>query len=166
MCAGVEVHTYTVIYELIDEVRAAMEGELGYTEERVALGEAAVRAVFGSGSRKVAGCMVTEGLLKRDAVAEVNALASLLPCVIIAVGVHGDELRCACGDEPLSGSEGRPAGACMVGCADAHAAASWPSQNACVCNGANGRRAFACTCCGPQHLRKATLTGNQAPSCL
>lgn len=70
--AGVEVHTYTVIYELIDEVRAAMEGELGYTEERVALGEAAVRAVFGSGSRKVAGCMVTEGLLKRDAVAEVK----------------------------------------------------------------------------------------------
>lgn len=63
---------FSVIYELIDKVRAAMEGELEPLEERTALGEATVRAVFGSGSRRVAGCMVTEGVLKRDGVAQVR----------------------------------------------------------------------------------------------
>ncbi|KAK9804511.1 hypothetical protein WJX73_001629 [Symbiochloris irregularis] len=69
--AGVEVLQFSVIYELIDRIRAAMEGQLDPFEERIALGEATVRAVFGSGSRRVAGCMVTEGSLKRDGVAQV-----------------------------------------------------------------------------------------------
>ena len=71
------MRSYTVIYELIDEVRAAMEGELGSVEERLPLGEASVRAVFGSGSRRVAGCMVAEGVLKHNAIAQVGAFALL-----------------------------------------------------------------------------------------
>ena len=42
-----------------------MVGRLGAGEERTPLGEAEVRAVFGSGSKKVAGCMVTDGMLKK-----------------------------------------------------------------------------------------------------
>ena len=65
MSAGVAIKTYNVIYELIDDIRDLMEGKLGAVEERTPLGEAEVRAVFGTGSKKVAGCMVTEGLLRK-----------------------------------------------------------------------------------------------------
>ncbi|GAB4849243.1 Translation initiation factor IF-2, chloroplastic [Ancistrocladus abbreviatus] len=58
---GVEIRLYRVIYELIDEVRNAMEGLLEPVEEQVAIGAAEVRATFSSGSGRVAGCMVTEG---------------------------------------------------------------------------------------------------------
>eukprot|EP00850_Spirogloea_muscicola_P004174 SM000017S02914 [mRNA] locus=s17:1098991:1103137:+ [translate_table: standard] len=61
----VEVRTYKVIYDLLDDMRKAMEGLLAPVEERVPVGQADVRAVFGSGSSKVAGCMVTEGKLAK-----------------------------------------------------------------------------------------------------
>ena len=67
-----DMRSYRVIYDLVDEVRALMEGKLAPTEERSELGEAEVRAVFGSGSRVVAGCMVTEGAVRRDALAVVR----------------------------------------------------------------------------------------------
>jgi translation initiation factor IF-2 len=38
-----------VIYDLIDDVKAAMEGKLRSIEERVPLGKAEVKAIFGSG---------------------------------------------------------------------------------------------------------------------
>ncbi|EPS69459.1 hypothetical protein M569_05307, partial [Genlisea aurea] len=63
---GVEIRLYRVIYDLIDDVRKAMEGLLDPVEERVAIGMAAVRAVFSSGSGRVAGCMVTEGKLAKE----------------------------------------------------------------------------------------------------
>ncbi|KAK2638575.1 hypothetical protein Ddye_026370 [Dipteronia dyeriana] len=58
---GVEIRLYRVIYDLIDDVRKAMEGLLDPIEEQVAIGSAEVRAIFTSGSGRVAGCMVTEG---------------------------------------------------------------------------------------------------------
>lgn len=70
--AGISLKSYKVIYELIDDVRALMEGRLGTVEERAPLGQAEVRAVFGSGSRKVAGCMVTEGLLRKGCLVQVG----------------------------------------------------------------------------------------------
>jgi translation initiation factor IF-2 len=39
-----------VIYDLIDDVKAAMEGKLRAVEERVPLGTAEVKALFGSGA--------------------------------------------------------------------------------------------------------------------
>ncbi|KAL8510012.1 hypothetical protein ACS0TY_017007 [Phlomoides rotata] len=63
---GVEIRAYKVIYELIDDVRKAMEGLLDPVEEQVPIGLAEVRAVFSSGSGRVAGCMVTEGKLVKD----------------------------------------------------------------------------------------------------
>ena len=61
---GVDVRSYDIIYALVDDVKAAMEGLLKPVTERVPLGEAEVRGVFGSGSSgKVAGCMITSGKL-------------------------------------------------------------------------------------------------------
>ncbi|KAL3613716.1 hypothetical protein CASFOL_041790 [Castilleja foliolosa] len=58
---NVEIRLYKVIYELIDDVRKAMEGLLEPVEDEVPIGLAEVRAVFSSGSGRVGGCMVTEG---------------------------------------------------------------------------------------------------------
>ncbi|KAK7324406.1 hypothetical protein VNO77_27942 [Canavalia gladiata] len=58
---AVEIRLYRVIYELIDDVRNAMEGLLESVEEQITIGSAEVRAIFSSGSGRVAGCMVTEG---------------------------------------------------------------------------------------------------------
>ena len=65
------ISAYRVIYDLIDDVKAAMEGKLRSVEERTPLGAAEVRAVFGTGKKRVAGCGVTEGKLVKGAKAEV-----------------------------------------------------------------------------------------------
>ncbi|WCJ32373.1 Translation initiation factor IF-2 chloroplastic [Euphorbia peplus] len=62
---GVEIRLYRVIYELIDDVRKAMEGLLEPVEEQEIIGSAEVRAVFSSGSGRVAGCMVTDGKIEK-----------------------------------------------------------------------------------------------------
>ncbi len=62
------VLSYTqVIYDIVDDIKAAMEGKLRAVEERVPLGKAEVKAVFGSGKRKVAGCAVTQGKAQKGA---------------------------------------------------------------------------------------------------
>jgi len=63
--AGVEIKSFAVIYDLVDDLRARMEGRLSAVSERKPLGAAECRAVFGSGSRRVAGCVVTEGTLRK-----------------------------------------------------------------------------------------------------
>ncbi|KAL2476500.1 Translation initiation factor IF-2 [Abeliophyllum distichum] len=63
---GVEIRLYRVIYELIDDVRNGMEGLLEPVEEQVPIGSAEVRAVFSSGSGRVAGCMVTDGKIVKE----------------------------------------------------------------------------------------------------
>ena len=70
--SNIAVSTYNVIYDLVDDVRAAMEGRLRTQEERIPIGMAEVKAVFGSGNRKVAGCSVIDGILRRDAVVTVK----------------------------------------------------------------------------------------------
>nr|GMC74763.1 translation initiation factor IF-2, chloroplastic [Ipomoea batatas] len=63
---SVEIRLYKVIYELIDDVRNAMEGLLESVEEQVPIGTAEVRAVFSSGSGRVAGCIITEGKVVKE----------------------------------------------------------------------------------------------------
>lgn len=46
--AGVAINTYKVIYNLIDDVKAAMEGKLRAVEEKQQLGEATVSPVVPS----------------------------------------------------------------------------------------------------------------------
>eukprot|EP00210_Caulerpa_lentillifera_P002134 g2048.t1 len=61
---GVEIHGYSVIYHLLDQVRELMEGKLSPQEDRVWIGRAQVKAVFGTGSQRVAGCRVLNGRLE------------------------------------------------------------------------------------------------------
>uniref|UniRef100_A0A0D9VBB4 Translation initiation factor IF-2, chloroplastic n=1 Tax=Leersia perrieri TaxID=77586 RepID=A0A0D9VBB4_9ORYZ len=63
---SVEIRLYKVIYDLIDDLRNAMEGLLEPAEDEVPLGSAKVRAVFSSGSGKVAGCVITTGKVVQD----------------------------------------------------------------------------------------------------
>ncbi|MFI9651177.1 translation initiation factor IF-2 [Guyparkeria halopsychrophila] len=63
----VEIRYYSVIYEMLDDVRAAMTGLLGTETQEKFVGLAEVRDVFRSPKLgAIAGCMVTEGLVKRN----------------------------------------------------------------------------------------------------
>jgi len=59
---GVEIRLYSIIYELLEEVEAAMCGLLDPELRETYLGKAEIKAIFDMGKRnKVAGCMVIEG---------------------------------------------------------------------------------------------------------
>ncbi len=65
---GVEIRYYGIIYDLIDDVRAALSGMLSPTLREQFLGNAAIREVFNiTRVGKVAGCMITEGVVRRGA---------------------------------------------------------------------------------------------------
>ncbi len=65
---GVEIRYYSIIYDLVDEVKAAMSGLLAPTKKEVFLGYATIKQVFNiSKQGKVAGCLVTEGKVERGA---------------------------------------------------------------------------------------------------
>ncbi len=66
--AGVDIRTYRVIYQAIQEIEAAARGLLGPETREVALGQAEVRATFRVPRMGVvAGCMVTDGVIRRNA---------------------------------------------------------------------------------------------------
>ncbi|PKG78399.1 translation initiation factor IF-2 [Shewanella sp. Actino-trap-3] len=65
---SVDLRYYSIIYNLIDEVRAAMTGMLIPEFRQEIIGLAQVREVFKSPKiGAIAGCMVTEGIVKRSA---------------------------------------------------------------------------------------------------
>ncbi|MCZ6743158.1 MAG: translation initiation factor IF-2 [Alphaproteobacteria bacterium] len=65
---NVEIRYYSVIYDLTDDIKAALSGMLSPTIKESLLGNAEIREVFSvTKVGKVAGCMVTEGLVKRGA---------------------------------------------------------------------------------------------------
>ena len=65
---GVDLRYYSVIYSLIDEVKQAMSGLLAPEFKQEIIGLAEVRDVFKSPKLgAIAGCMVTEGIIKRSA---------------------------------------------------------------------------------------------------
>ena len=64
---GVEVRYYSIIYEAIDDVKQMMSGMLQPEIKETIVGVAQVREVFRSSKfGVVAGCLVTEGLVKRN----------------------------------------------------------------------------------------------------
>ena len=64
---SVDVRYYSVIYNLIDEVKSALSGMLKPEVKEVVIGLATVRDVFRSSKiGSIAGCMVTEGVIKRQ----------------------------------------------------------------------------------------------------
>jgi len=67
---GVEIRYYSVIYQAIDEIEAALKGMLKPEFEESTLGQAEIRAIFRSSKvagGNIAGCMVTSGVLRRNA---------------------------------------------------------------------------------------------------
>ena len=64
---GIDIRYYSIIYQLIDDVKAAMSGKLEPEHRETILGVAQVREVFHSSKfGAAAGCMVLEGVLHRN----------------------------------------------------------------------------------------------------
>jgi len=64
---GVEIRYYSVIYQAIDEIEAALKGLLKPIYEESSLGQAEIRAIFRSSKTgNIAGCMVTSGVIRRN----------------------------------------------------------------------------------------------------
>ncbi len=65
---GVDIRTYRVIYQLTDEIQQALVGMLSPVQTEETMGEAEVRALFRvSRLGTIAGCMVTNGVIRRNA---------------------------------------------------------------------------------------------------
>jgi translation initiation factor IF-2 len=65
---GINIREYQIIYNLVDDVKAALEGRLKPVEEVVHLGRAVVRETFKiSKVGTIAGCYVTSGIIERSA---------------------------------------------------------------------------------------------------
>jgi len=68
----IEIRTYSIIYEMIDDIKKAMEGMLAPKIVDVDIGKAEIRKVFTiSKTGNIAGCYVTEGKVTRNAFARV-----------------------------------------------------------------------------------------------
>ena len=65
---GVEIRYYSIIYDLVDDIKAAAAGLLSPEVRETFIGYAAIKEVFKiTGVGKIAGCEVTEGVARRDA---------------------------------------------------------------------------------------------------
>lgn len=65
---GIDIRYYNIIYDAVDEIKAAMSGMLAPEKREVTIGLVEVRQVFRVPKiGAVAGCMVTDGLVKRGA---------------------------------------------------------------------------------------------------
>nr|WP_221378646.1 translation initiation factor IF-2 [Actinoplanes polyasparticus] len=70
--ANVEIRYYSVIYQAIEEIEAALKGLLKPEYEEVELGTAEIREVFRSSKiGLIAGCLVRTGLIRRNAKARI-----------------------------------------------------------------------------------------------
>ncbi len=66
--AGVDIRYYNIIYEAVDDVKAALSGLLSPEKKETVIGQAEIRQVFRiSKVGAVAGCMVLDGVIKRSA---------------------------------------------------------------------------------------------------
>jgi translation initiation factor IF-2 len=69
---GVEIRLYNIIYRVAEDVEAALKGMLEPTFEEIVTGQAEVRDTFKvSRIGTIAGCYVTDGVIKRDALVRV-----------------------------------------------------------------------------------------------
>jgi translation initiation factor IF-2 len=69
---GVQVKLYSIIYELIDQVKEAMAGLLEPETREQVIGHAEIKRVFDLTKGTVAGCLVTDGRMQRTARARVT----------------------------------------------------------------------------------------------
>jgi translation initiation factor IF-2 len=86
---SVDVRLYTIIYEAVADVRAAMEGMLEPTYREQTVGRIEVRQIFNiSGAGTIAGCYVTEGKVQRG-----NLVRLLRDQVVVHEGKLGSLKR-------------------------------------------------------------------------
>ncbi|MEH0153983.1 translation initiation factor IF-2 [Limibacter armeniacum] len=86
---GIEIRTYSVIYDAINEVKDAMEGLLSPDIEEEVVGNIEVREVFKiSKVGTVAGCFVTEGYVKRN-----SKVRLIRDGIVIYGGEQGGEIQ-------------------------------------------------------------------------
>src|SRR5688500_10889646 len=85
----IEIRLYSIIYDAINDVRAAMEGMLAPETEEVIVGNAEVREVFKiSKIGTIAGCMVTDGSIKRN-----NPMRLIRDGIVVYAGKLGSLKR-------------------------------------------------------------------------
>ena len=85
----IEIRLYSIIYDAINDVKAAMEGMLAPETEEVIVGNAEVREVFKiSKIGTIAGCMVTDGSIKRN-----NPIRLIRDGIVIYAGKLGSLKR-------------------------------------------------------------------------
>ncbi|MEI6513675.1 MAG: translation initiation factor IF-2, partial [bacterium] len=76
---GVEVRSYKIIYELLDDIEKAMKGMLEPKFEEIHLGNAEIRAVFKlTRSGIIAGSYVTDGKIQRNANARLSRAGEVI----------------------------------------------------------------------------------------
>ena len=69
---GIDIRYYNIIYDAVDEIKAAMSGMLAPEKRETTIGQVEVRQVFRVPKvGAVAGCMVTDGLVKRNSMVRV-----------------------------------------------------------------------------------------------
>jgi len=70
---AIEIRTYRIIYELLDDLKKIMSGEIAPEEKEVVLGTVLVRQTFKSSKvGTIAGCVVEKGTVKRSGKARLN----------------------------------------------------------------------------------------------
>jgi translation initiation factor IF-2 len=85
----IEIRLYSIIYDAINDVKAAMEGMLAPETEEVIVGNAEVREVFKiSKIGTIAGCMVTDGSIKRS-----NPIRLIRDGIVVYAGKLGSLKR-------------------------------------------------------------------------
>lgn len=85
---GVEIKTYTIIYDAIDEIKSAMEGMLEPKIQEKVLGIAEIKETYKFDKATVAGCIVVEGKIARN-----NRIRLVRDGIIIHTGELGSLKR-------------------------------------------------------------------------
>jgi translation initiation factor IF-2 len=89
---GVEIRYYDIIYQLIDQVKAAMEGLLAPQEVQSVIGHAEIKATFKSSKfGTIAGCRITDGIARRSAMARLSRDGTVVWSGKIASMRRGEE---------------------------------------------------------------------------
>ena len=85
---GVEIKTYSIIYDAIDEVKSAMEGMLEPKIQEKVLGIAEIKETYKFDKATIAGCMVIEGKIARN-----NRIRLVREGIIVHTGELGSLKR-------------------------------------------------------------------------
>jgi translation initiation factor IF-2 len=91
---GVQIKLYSIIYELVDEVKAAMAGLLDPITREIVVGAAEVRKIFElSKGGNVAGCVVSSGRVLKGKVRVMRRKSLIYEGVVLSLRRFQDEVN-------------------------------------------------------------------------